>query len=1123
MSATSNRIHTSSSKNRLAAGRAALAIVLAMSAAAAGGFSNVARAGDVTWDNGSSNFLWDTSSLNWSGAAWNNANGDGAIFGVTGVGALNLPGPIYVNSLNFTAGGYSLNGTGPLSIASGTSTQTTGVANVATGTATINVPLYSALGFQKIGAGTLELGAPSSFTGGIPLTSNGILRADLLVGGASGPIASGTLRLMNSSVVPSSTRVSIANGLLDIGSNNVTLSQLTFVNQTTSTPWDPINKVAASGVIGSGTLRVLGDINVIGVSGNNPSSNTIAANLDLGGGTQVVRVGLISSIGLSAAMQFTGTISNGSLLKTIGYTTAGVQGSTDGMGLFGNNTYTGATIINSGTNIATGTNASTSIKVAGIPAGPAGGSFSLQGANGSFQSATLIQAIAGGTFILDNNAALGASGNNQPNIPAAQNNDRIRDDAELQLRDGNFTYRGKSAIAATETFGNLNVVGGHNVLTITPNGTGGTATLTANGNLSLGSRATLQVSTSTLGAASKLFVNGTLPTADATGILPRIVGSSDFLTYNATTGLTPYTGYATDFSTPGTNVAVTAASTVASSVNINALKRTGTFTTTIAGGQTLGINSGMILNTSGTGTITGGTLAFGSTPGIVFGGTNTISSAITGSAGLINTNSTLTLSGDLSGLTGGISTYSTAATTTLSTNTYTGPLDVRAGTLNLNVSQTGSGLGAITLGVPQNDANLVGTVPTLSIAGAGANAVFNRDIIVDNGAQTAAGVDLGYSLVAKLAPLSNSTGSQTINGNITLNSPLNFQGGGGGGTGATNFTGAVSGPAKFIIPNGRVNFSGPISNTGGFLIGNTGMTAQVAFTGTASSAEPIVINVGNANKVSYNAGALPTGPITAQNAYGSGVPSLIPLQNSTLPNSIILNGDLIADVGAGITAEWSGPVSGPRDLYKWSAGKLILSNAASSHSGYVYVSAGTLEVDGAMQSAYVSVSGTGLLQGVGGFGGSVTVNSGGSIAPGNSVGTFLTGNLSILGNLNADIDLNSGGSALADLLAVSGSVSLSGAALNLSLLNPPTGWYSNGTYLLVANDGSLDPVSGTFSTITGLPAGYYATIDYAFNGVDSLGRLGNGNDIAVVLTPEPASLLLFVAIAAAQVRRRGRR
>jgi hypothetical protein len=76
---------------------------------------------------------------------------------------------------------------------------------------------------------------------------------------------------------------------------------------------------------------------------------------------------------------------------------------------------------------------------------------------------------------------------------------------------------------------------------------------------------------------------------------------------------------------------------------------------------------------------------------------------------------------------------------------------------------------------------------------------------------------------------------------------------------------------------------------------------------------------------------------------------------------------------------------------------------------------------------------------------------------------------------------------------------------------------------LVANDLNVDPVSGLFATITGLPTGYAATIDYAFTGVDSLGRHGNGNDIALTLTPEPTALLLLGVVGAALLARRRRR
>lgn len=1085
------------------------------------GTASSALAADVTWDNASANGLWDTSSLNWGGSAWNNAASDGAIFGATGAGPIDVNSAINLDSMNFLVDGYVLNGTGSLNIVPGFSTQTSGVVNVATGaTAKINVGVNSSLGFQKIGAGTLELNAPCNFSGpGVPLTASGNLRADLIIGGTTGPIAAGITRIGSSLVLPSSTRVSVGNGLLDIGNNNVTIAALTFVNQTNSTPWDPVNRVAAAGVIGNGTLRVLGEINTIGVTTGNQSSNTVAANLDLGGGTQIVRAGLISSIGLSNSISFSGVLSNGSLLKTQGFNLAGGFGSIDGMSLHGNNTYTGSTIVNSGTNVVTGTNQSSLVRIAGIAAGPAGGSLTLQGANGSYGAATNVQAFAGGTFIIDNNVALGANGNNSPNIPAAQNNNRLNDAAALELRDGNFAYRGQANATASETIGSLAVLGGHGAVTLTPNGTG-TVTLNVANNLSLASRATLSFSAATLGTTSKVFFGGTIPTADATGILPRMATATDFLTYNGTTGLTPLTTYATDFSTPGTNVALTAASTLASSTNINALKRTGTFTTTINAGQTLTIDSGMILNTSGTGTFTGGTLNFGSRPGVFLGGTNTVASAITGTDGLINATSTLTLSGDLSGLSGEITTSN--GTTTMSSNTFAGSLRVRAGTLNINTSQTLAGAGGITLGVPENDSNLVGLVPTLNFSGAGANAVINRDLIVDNGAFTAAGVELGFSTVTRLTPLSNTTGSQTLSGNVTLNSPVNLQGGAGTGTGSTNFTGNVSGPATFIIPNGRAKFSGNVSNDGGFLLSGTGFTAQVTFDGTTSGNVPIRLNGGNNSFVAYKSGSLPTGLFTFQNATTSGVPSLVALDNSTINNSIFFSGSGFGSVGAGITATWAGPLSGAGTLAKTGTGTLVLTNGASTHTGQTQVQQGELRINGVLPSAAATVSAGATLSGTGTFAGSVDVAANAFLSPGASIGTLRTGLVNISGALNTEIDLNNGGAAASDLLDVIGSATLNSATLNLSLLNAPgIGSWGIGTYIILANDGA-DIVNGSFSTISALPAGYSATINYAYSGTDSVGRIGDGNDIAVVVVPAPSGVMTLgtIGIAAAIRRRR---
>jgi len=929
------------------------------------------RAADVTWNNMSGSFLWNLTDMNWSTGLWNNANGDGAIFGATGAGAINVADGINVNSLTFNANGYTLGGAGSLRFVSGSSTAGTGAISVPAGiTATINTAINSSLGLLKFGAGTLELGGPMTFSGnGLFITFRNGLPTDIFAaGGSSSGIPGGTIRIMNTSVLPTISRLGVSNGLFDFGANNITIAALNFVNQSDGlTLFNPATGAAGAGVIGTGTLRVTGEIHTIGVIGGNFGSNSVATNLDLGGGTQIVRTASSGNFMLSRALQFTGVLSNGSLLKTFGFTDNGILGQPDGMALYGNNTYTGSTTINGGPTIITGTNATTLVTIEGDRGAfaPSGTTLTLQGANGSLGSAPIIQAFAGAQFIIDNNVSIPAGGDT-PTVPAAQNNNRIRDDAEIQLRDGTFIYRGLAATAASETFGNLNVLGGSSVVTLTPNGAGGTVRVTANGNLTLGPRATLQVSSATLGAASRFFVNGTLPAADATGILPRIASTTDFLTYNGATGLTPFTGYATDFSTPGTNVAVAAASTVASSVTINALKRTGTFTTTIAAGQTLGITSGMNLQVSGTGTFTGGTIAFGSNPGVFFAGSSAantmVNSAITGSAGLINTLGILTLSGDLSGLTGTISTNGGFGVTTIATNTFGGSLEVRFGQLNLNVSQTLAGQGPILLGVPENDDHLLNNFASVNFSGAGADAIIGRDIIVNHGSFDAAGLEARFGFLPTLAPLNNTSGSQTLSGNITLNSPVRLQGGGGGGTGATTLSGNISGPAQFYLTNGRELLTGTYGNLGGFRVGEQGFTAQVSFLGTPIGSAPINFQGGNNSFIAYNSGSLPTGPILVESGGGGFVASLNPLQTSTINNAITVGGTgnpgtVTGNVAGGITANWNGPISGPGGLTKSGTGTLVL-NSTNTYTGTTTVNAGMLvaNTDGSLGNGNVSLS-----------------------------------------------------------------------------------------------------------------------------------------------------------------------
>ncbi|WP_077035302.1 autotransporter-associated beta strand repeat-containing protein [Pelomonas sp. KK5] len=1097
------------------------------------------QAGNVTWTNASGSFAWNAIHANWGTGAWNNSGvGNEAVFGYDGIGNIAVDGAgVNVSSINFQADGYTVSG-GPLNFVAGGGslnsaygtkvTYTAGIISTDPGNvATINSAINTSVGLIKAGAGTLVLAGPVSFTGGSGISylngPQGLrMTNDLVVDGYSGVTMGGTLQIAGSNVLPASTRVGLGNGQIDIGSNKVTIAALNFFNENDLYSYDPAVGASPTGsIIGSGTLRVTGDISVVGRCCGNNGANTIAANLDLGGGTQVIRVAQNASVANNRGLQITGVITNGSLLKTSGLTENGVPGGADGIGLYGNNTYTGSTVINGGTSLVTGTNASSFVEVIG-----ANTYLSLQGANGSYGAATKVLVAAGGTLMLDNNSAL--AGNDAPTVPGANNANRLNDNAEVQLRNGTLSYTGASNTASSETFGKLNATGGHNVVSLVATGATGTSTLYAS-DLVVAPRATLQVTAANLGGSSKLFVAGALPASDSTGILHGVIGKADFVKYSAATGVTPLAAgdYAGSFAA-GANVALTAASTLAASTSINALKTTGSFTTTIASGQVLNIASGMVLNSSGTATYTGGTIDFGSAPGTFFNGTNTINSAITGSNGLVNGASSLTLNGDLSGLAGVIT---TSGTTTLGTNTFKGGIELRAGTLQFSTSQTLAGQGAITVGVHENDSNVMGSIPTLSLSSLGANGVMNRDIVVDNGSQNMGGMEFSYSMLPNLGVLSNSSGSQTVGGNITLNSPLRVQGGGGSGTGSTNFTGNITGASYLYIPNGRASFTGNVGNTGGMTLGGGGFKTYVTFAGTTSGNGPLLVNGGsgtasgsiNGTTISYRNGALPTGDIQLQGGgFGLNAPAFIPLENSTIANRIdAKQSDIYAQVGAGITANWNGQVTS--DGYGWlvktGAGTLVLNSMTNNVP--VQVNAGTLLVNGQVTSLAgqgIAVNTGGTLGGTGNIATDVLVNAGGTINAGvGGVGTLSTGSLELAGAFAADI----GGGA--DLINASNGLKIDATGtLQLALSG-----MASGTYLLLNNLGS-SAISGTFSAISGLPAGYSWSVDYAFSGTDSLGRIGNGNDLALTLTaavPEPSSYALLGAgllfVAAVRRRRQG--
>ena len=148
--------------------------------------------------------------------------------------------------------------------------------------------------------------------------------------------------------------------------------------------------------------------------------------------------------------------------------------------------------------------------------------------------------------------------------------------------------------------------------------------------------------------------------------------------------------------------------------------------------------------------------------------------------------------------------------------------------------------------------------------------------------------------------------------------------------------------------------------------------------------------------------------------------------------------------------------------------------------------------------------------------GPLTVASGGTLAPGDGLGTLHTGSFALESGAHFVLEL---GQANSDALIVSGTVTLAGDA-QFTLL-PDFTALMGAKFFVILNDGT-DPVSGAFSstptaTLTD-EAGHLYAINYADNADN--GAVANDVSLTVIAVPEPSSIILLVSITLlASVRR----
>lgn len=217
-----------------------------------------------------------------------------------------------------------------------------------------------------------------------------------------------------------------------------------------------------------------------------------------------------------------------------------------------------------------------------------------------------------------------------------------------------------------------------------------------------------------------------------------------------------------------------------------------------------------------------------------------------------------------------------------------------------------------------------------------------------------------------------------------------------------------------------------------------------------------------------------------------------------------------------------GEAGGTTSLVKNGTGTWVITGN-SSYTGTTTVAGGKLVVNGNISASTTIVQNGGTLGGSGTVG-SVTVNAGGTLSPGNSPGILnVDGDYSQSGTLTIELNGLTPGTqhdqVNVDRLAGDGAVTLSGS---LSVLFGG-GTYANGDLLFILLNDGVDAISGTFSGLAqnnwvASFGGFDWIISYS---ADSVGdAFTGGNDVALMAVPEPAAALLGGLGMLALLRRR---
>lgn len=251
------------------------------------------------------------------------------------------------------------------------------------------------------------------------------------------------------------------------------------------------------------------------------------------------------------------------------------------------------------------------------------------------------------------------------------------------------------------------------------------------------------------------------------------------------------------------------------------------------------------------------------------------------------------------------------------------------------------------------------------------------------------------------------------------------------------------------------------------------------------------------------------------NAGGVSVAGMVVNSNG---NYTFSGGEITADATSTTLVD---PVLASGELVKTGSGRLTLNNV---FNGNTRLTNGWLIVGGTSASAAAQINGDvqvasgAFLAGYGQILGGVSLNSGATLAPGNSIGALTVNNITFSSGSIYQVEANPDGSA--DRLNVTGTATINGGLVDV--LAGAGYWNPTTQYIIV--DSPNNPINGTFDAIQTNLAFLTATLDYSDpsqvrlilnrnqNSFENSGRTHNQRSTAAAIESLGAGSVLYNSV-----------